>query len=111
MASSTFAPDGTQPDHNPDRREFLGKLSSATGTAMLLPLVSSTRAHAAEGPVIDTASGKLLGVTNAGVHAFKGVPYGAPTGGRNRFMPPQKLQPWTGVRSAVDWAGRAPQAA
>jgi para-nitrobenzyl esterase len=37
------------------------------------------------------------------------VPYGAPTGGRNRFMPPQRPQPWAGIRSTVDWVGRAPQ--
>ena len=43
-------------------------------------------------------------------HAFKGVPYGASTAGANRFMPPQKPKPWTGVRDATAWAGHAPQA-
>jgi para-nitrobenzyl esterase len=78
---------------------------------MLLPGMSSTTAFAAEGPVAETTTGKLLGASSNGVHAFKGVPYGASTEGRNRFMPPQKPQAWAGVRSATDWAGRAPQAA
>jgi para-nitrobenzyl esterase len=52
---------------------------------------------------------KIRGQSIDGVNAFKGVPYGASTGGRNRFMPPQKPEPWAGVRDALDWAGRAPQ--
>jgi para-nitrobenzyl esterase len=76
---------------------------------MLSPWIGSTAVFAAEGPVAETSAGKISGVTTNGVHGFKGVPYGAPTSGRNRFMPPQKPQPWTGVRSATEWAGRAPQ--
>src|ERR1043166_3974372 len=71
--------------------------------------LSSARVLAAEAPVAETASGKIRGRSVDGVNAFKGVPYGAPTGGRNRFMPSKKLEPWAGVRDALDWAGRAPQ--
>jgi para-nitrobenzyl esterase len=55
------------------------------------------------------ASGKLRGALVADVYAFKGVPYGASTAGRNRFKPPQQPQPWIGVRDALAYAGRAPQ--
>ena len=96
-------------DGGADRRAFLGRASYAAGAAVLLPVIRSNAAFAADGPVAETTAGRIAGATAGGVHAFKGVPYGAPTGGRNRFMPPQKPQAWAGVRNAADYAGRAPQ--
>lgn len=61
-------------------------------------------------PIVETASGRVSGVTTDSVHVFKGIPYGAPTSGANRFMPPRKPEPWTGVRECVAYAGRSPQA-
>src|SRR6188768_1155589 len=61
--------------------------------------------------VVDTESGKISGVTSGGVHVFKGIPYGASTAGANRFMPPRKPQPWTGVRDFNTIGLRAPQLA
>src|SRR4051812_39182600 len=109
MTSRTSKHECTRSTTSIDRRTFLGHASYAAGAAILSPWIGSTAVFAAEGPVAETSAGRISGVTTNGVHGFKGVPYGAPTGGRNRFMPPQKPQPWTGVRSATEWAGRAPQ--
>jgi para-nitrobenzyl esterase len=62
-----------------------------------------------DNPVVETASGRVRGAIIEGVAAFKGIPYGAPAAGANRFMPPRKPEPWGGVRDALSNGGRAPQ--
>src|SRR5260370_15797630 len=92
-----------------DRRALLAVGTQGAAAVLLLPAVRATRALAADAPIAETTSGKIRGVAIDGVNAFKGVPYGAPTGGRARFMAPRKPEPWAGVRSAEAWAGHAPQ--
>src|SRR5579863_592070 len=62
-----------------------------------------------EGPIGETSSGKVRGVIQGGTHIFRGIPYGASTAGSNRFMPPRKPEPWTGVRNAFQNGPTAPQ--
>jgi para-nitrobenzyl esterase len=62
-----------------------------------------------EGPIVETASGKVRGVIQGGTHIFRGIPYGASTAGSNRFMPPRKPEPWAGVREAFQNGPTAPQ--
>ena len=57
----------------------------------------------------NTQYGKVRGYILRGINYFLGMPYGADTSGANRFMPPQKPQPWTNVFPAVWWGDSAPQ--
>ncbi len=59
--------------------------------------------------IANTQYGKVRGFILRGVHQFLGVPYGADTSGKNRFMPPQKPTAWTDVRPALWWGNTAPQ--
>jgi para-nitrobenzyl esterase len=91
-----------------NRRRFIAQAGCAGAALVALPRRLSAAVPA--DPVVETTSGKIKGFTVDGVAGFKGVPYGASTAGANRFMPPQKPEPWAGVRDAVDWAGHSPQA-
>ena len=92
-----------------DRRTFLQCASLlAAGAPFAYLLHGAARATSAE-PVVETASGKLRGKNVDSVYEFLGVPYGAPTGGANRFMPPHKPEPWSGVREALHFGSLAPQ--
>ncbi|MGC9472338.1 MAG: carboxylesterase/lipase family protein [Bacteroidales bacterium] len=59
--------------------------------------------------IASTVYGKVQGFLLRGIYQFRGIPYGAPTGGENRFMPPQKPEHWDEVFPAVWWGNSAPQ--
>ena len=88
------------------RRDFLrqsGLLIAASSVG--LP------SFAADGDAVvaETTFGRVRGTEVSGIKIFKGVPYGASTTGKNRFMPPVAPAKWAGVRDALAYGSSAPQ--
>ena len=102
-----------------DRRTVL-----VAGAAAALAATAATRALAQAAPVsglgtggassklfqtTEIATGKVQGIANGPVWEFRGIPYGAPTGGKNRFMPPKPPARWAGVRECFAFGQVCPQ--
>lgn len=62
-----------------------------------------------ERPVIQIESGRLQGVAEHNMFAFKNIPYAAPPVGDLRWRPPQPALPWTGTRDASLFGDSCPQ--
>ena len=85
-----------------DRREFFAAAAMASG-------VLARGATTSESLVVKTTKGQLRGMEENGVLVFKGAPYAGPCDGANRFKPPAKLTPWTGIRDAIEYGPQAIQ--
>lgn len=95
-----------------DRRRFIGSTLVASALAPRISTVfaaDAPTAAASGAPTVATSAGKIRGVSDSGVFAFKGVPYAASTAAAGRFQPPAKTKPWTGVRDATQLGHRSPQ--
>lgn len=90
------------------RRRFLQQASLAVAAAHLGASASFAGAQASE-VIGETGYGRVRGTAIGDIKIFKGIPYGASTAGRNRFMPPVKPAPWTGLRDALAYGHSTPQ--
>ncbi len=106
------------------RREFFKIAGTgAAGLTLYSPLALSSCAAPAtqksgDGQVLfigddlaiaDTQYGKVKGFILRDIFQFRGIPYGADTSGKNRFMAPQKPEPWKDTFDAIWWGNSAPQ--
>jgi para-nitrobenzyl esterase len=71
-------------------------------------IASHADGFAATTPV-QTSAGAVVGFVKEGVRRFLGIPYAAPAGGENRYLPPKPVEPWTGVREAFAYGDVAVQ--
>lgn len=112
-----------------NRREFVKKIGLGTatlGVGGITTMTSCSEAGKTTGAstvaddeqalfigddiaIAGTRYGKVQGYVLNKVYTFLGIPYGADTSGKNRFMPPQKPEAWDGIRPAVFYGHTAPQ--
>jgi para-nitrobenzyl esterase len=59
--------------------------------------------------VTETTAGRVRGLNTGSALAFRGVPYGDTTAGKNRFRAPQPAPEWSGIRDALRNGYSAPQ--
>jgi len=55
------------------------------------------------GPVVEVEQGQLVGVREAGLNVFRGIPYAAAPIGERRWKPPSGPVAWESVREAAEF--------
>jgi para-nitrobenzyl esterase len=102
------------------RRDLIRGAIGISASAILAPAIIGAlgdrpayakKAAATGSAIAKTSLGQLRGVAgDDGVIAFKGVRYAESPAGENRFKPPVKAKPWSGVREAIAYGPQAIQA-
>jgi para-nitrobenzyl esterase len=64
-----------------------------------------------EKTAVGTKAGKIQGRLENGLYIFRGIPFAASTSDDRRWLPPQSVTPWKGIRSALEFGNIAPQGA
>src|SRR5664279_294651 len=83
------------------RRKFLGSVSLISAAFAIPDYVYSSIIKPEEYIITEITKGKIKGIRNEAVNIFKGIPYAGKVSGNRRFKRPAPLEPWTGVRDAL----------
>ena len=59
--------------------------------------------------LVNTKAGTVRGSRDGNTHRWLGIPYATPPVGELRLKAPLPVQPWTGVRDALEFGSAAPQ--
>ncbi|TCV93727.1 carboxylesterase/lipase family protein [Biostraticola tofi] len=59
--------------------------------------------------IIQTQAGRLAGIDRQGISEFLNVPYAAPVVAANRYLAPEPVIPWSGIRDAGTLGSICPQ--
>jgi len=78
----------------------VSKFSLAAGVLIAAIGWSTVASAQAARPTVAAPAGAVQGRTEAGVSAFKGIPYAAPPIAARRWLPPAPAVSWPGVRDA-----------
>src|ERR1700730_9415291 len=100
LAGSVVLPATALAQPTPEAHKKTQSAASVSGHSTVIASDAAT--------VAETTAGKIRGFRRNGIYVFKGVPYGAPTAGARRFMPPVKTEPWTGIRNALQYGRICP---
>ncbi len=107
----------TQLDSSVSRRDLLIGAGSAVGLAALSPAKGAAPPERRRGDTLTTPAdavatttcGAVRGFKRSSVYIFKGIPYGADTGGPARFLAPKAPKRWDEVRLALTYGPVCPQ--
>jgi para-nitrobenzyl esterase len=89
-----------------NRRTFVGRTVISIPAIILTGQINPLPANGISGVKknsvdAETLYGKVRGYEFNGVKIFRGIPYGGPTEGHARFMPPSKPEKWTGIKDCA----------
>ncbi|MCX6611956.1 MAG: carboxylesterase family protein [Acidobacteria bacterium] len=85
-------------------------MTAATSTAATKTLsAAGSTCSTPRAAVARTQYGKVRGYIDDGVFTFKGVPYGANTGGENRWLPARPPAAWDGELPTLIYGANCPQ--